>query len=104
MPCQCAVFGEWGEWEQCSHSCGEDGTRSRHRQCVGDSSGTCPPAEGTEVELCPAQFDCPSLELLTPTQTPSSSSNFDSLVENEYNDIDPLLDGFLSSELLQNYE
>ena len=94
------MFGEWGEWEECTHSCGTGGTRSRHRECeIGDSSGTCPPGE---VEFCPDHLDCP-LTAPTPTATTTFSTfNWDGPTEDDYSDIQPLVDSVLSSEVLEN--
>ena len=49
-------WAAWGEWSECSVSCGSTGTRSRSRQCIGPQKGglECPRQTDTETEECHA--------------------------------------------------
>ena len=51
----CAFWREWGEWSECSTTCGSNVTRSRFRICangaVGDDGCVGPGSETAECEL-----------------------------------------------------
>ena len=51
----------WGDWSECSVSCGAEGTKTRDRPCIPPSNGgyECPSASQTETNTC-NNGPCPS--------------------------------------------
>ena len=46
-----ATFGSWGQWSECTASCGS-GTRTREQQCEGSDAAECTGEPGKEEENC----------------------------------------------------
>merc|ERR1719186_2250372 len=54
----CPVHGQWGEWSQCTDTCGPNGTRSRSCEGIANGGNKCD-GKLQDTDPCNTNVDCP---------------------------------------------